>query len=88
MRFIDAGRAPRVTTSLLSELLMHAGRCPECPPLNAGDLIPVGVPVNVNALLTDEQYEQLRDVAHVARRSMSDILREALDAWLLAPSGH
>ena len=36
---------------------------------------------NVNALLTEEQYEQLRDVAHVARRSMSDILREALDAW-------
>ncbi len=39
---------------------------------------------NVNALLTEEQYEQLRDAAHLARRSMSDILREALDAWFRA----
>ena len=84
MRFIDAGRAPRVTPSLLGELLRHAGRCPECPPLNTGDLIPVGVPVNVNALLADEQYEHLRGTAHLARRSMNDILREALDAWFRA----
>jgi predicted DNA-binding protein len=36
---------------------------------------------NVNALLTDEQYEHLRNAAHETRRSMSEILREALDAW-------
>jgi len=37
---------------------------------------------NVNALLEDDQYEQLRRAAFETRRSMTDILREALQDWL------
>lgn len=37
---------------------------------------------NVNALLDDAQYERLRTVAFGTRRSMTDILREALEDWL------
>jgi hypothetical protein len=37
---------------------------------------------NVNALLQDPQYERLRQAAFESRRSMTDILREALEDWL------
>lgn len=37
---------------------------------------------NVNALLEDAQYERLRRAAFETRRSMTDILREALEDWL------
>lgn len=37
---------------------------------------------NVNALLDDAQYERLRKVAFETRRSMTDIIREALGDWL------
>ena len=39
---------------------------------------------NVNALLEEHQYEQLREVSHVTRRSMSEIIREALNQWFRA----
>lgn len=37
---------------------------------------------NVNALLEEDQYERLRKAAFDSRRSMTDILREALEDWL------
>lgn len=39
---------------------------------------------NVNALMDEATYEQLRKAAFEARKSMSEIIREALALWFAA----
>jgi len=78
---IDRHISPKVEAVLVAALVAIRNRCMDCDRLDICELAAPVLAKTVNALMDEATYEQLRKAAFETRKSMSEIIREALALW-------